>query len=110
MAGYRTRNFDDLELRIEHLRQMGSSDRGVLRGRLRWGAGQWFMGTAFPYVLASGALRMRERPYGIGGLLIVAGYLAAALRGAPRYDDLEFRHHLRRWQYQRLASTLRGWR
>jgi biofilm PGA synthesis N-glycosyltransferase PgaC len=108
MAGFRTASVPDPELRIVHLRLMGSSDGGVCRGRLRWGRGQWFMGSAFPYIVASGAFRAKEKPYLIGGALIVAGYLAAAVRGVPRYDDLEFRKGLRRWQYGRLLGLLRG--
>ena len=108
MFGFRTASLPDPELRILHLRLMGSSDRSIYRGRLRWGRGQWFMGSAFPYVLASGLFRMREKPYGIGGLLIVAGYLQAALRREPRYGDAEFRRHLHAWQYARLARLLRG--
>jgi cellulose synthase/poly-beta-1,6-N-acetylglucosamine synthase-like glycosyltransferase len=108
MAGYRTASLDDPELRIVHLRLMGSSDRSVHSGRLRWGRGQWFMGSSFPYMLASGLFRMRERPYGIGGLLIIAGYLRAALRRETRYGDLEFRRDLRRWQRRRLLGLLRG--
>jgi poly-beta-1,6-N-acetyl-D-glucosamine synthase len=108
MEGYRTASLPDPELRIVHLRLMGSSDRSVYRGRLRWGAGQWYMGSAFPYVLASGLFRVREKPYGIGGLLIVAGYLQAALRRAPRFEREGFRRELRRWQYERLWRLVLG--
>ncbi len=106
MAGYRTLSLDDPDLRILHLRLMGSSESNVYQGRLRWGRGQWFMGSSFLYVLASGLFRMRERPYGIGGLLIIAGYLQAALQRRPRYGDAEFRTELRRWQHGRLRSLL----
>jgi poly-beta-1,6-N-acetyl-D-glucosamine synthase len=108
MLGFRTASLPDPELRIIHLRLMGSSDRSIYRGRLRWGSGQWFMGSAFPYVVASGVFRMRERPYLIGGALIIAGYLRSALRREPRYGDLAFRRELRRWQYARLLRTTRG--
>jgi glycosyltransferase involved in cell wall biosynthesis len=106
MLGFRTSSLDDPELRIIHLRLMGSSDRSVYRGRLRWGRGQWFMGSAWPYVLASGLFRMTERPYGVGGALIIAGYLQAALAGEERYPDPEFRRQLRGWQYARLGRML----
>jgi hypothetical protein len=106
--GYRTASLDDPDLRIIHLRQMGSSDRSILRGRLRWGRGQWFMGSSLPHVIASGVFRMREKPYVIGGILIIAGYLLAALRGGARYDDPGFRADLRAWQRQRLRDLLRG--
>ncbi len=108
LHGYRTASFPDPELRILHLRLMGSSDRSIYHGRMRWGRGQWFMGSSFPYVLASGVFRMRERPYVIGGLLIVAGYLVAALRHERRYGDLRFRRELRRWQHARLKNLLFG--
>jgi glycosyltransferase involved in cell wall biosynthesis len=108
MEGFRTASLPDPELRIIHLRLMGSSDTSVYRGRLRWGRGQWFMGSAFPYVLASAIFRMREKPYGTGGLVILAGYCLAALRREGRYDDAEFQRDLRRWQYRRLVGLLRG--
>ncbi len=103
MFGWKTRSYRDEDLRIVHHRLMGSSHKSVLHGRLRWGRGQWFMGTHPVYILASGVFRFRERPYVIGGLLIIAGYYAAALTGAKRYDDLAFRSHLRSWQLKRLG-------
>ncbi len=107
MAGFRTASFPDPELRIIHLRMMGSSDVNVFRGRLRHGRGQWYLGTAFPYMLASGLFRFREKPYAIGGLLMIAGYVGAALRREPRYEDPAFRRELRRWQYGRLRRLWR---
>lgn len=108
MEGYRTASLPDPELRIIHLRLMGSSDRSVYRGRIRWGKGQWYMGSAFPYVVASGLFRMREKPYVIGGLLIIVGYLLAGVRQEPRYGETRFRRELRRWQYNRLGRLFRG--
>jgi len=106
--GYRTASLHDPELRIIHLRLMGSSDRSILHGRLRLGRGQWFMGSSLLYLVASGLFRMHEKPYVIGGLLIIVGYLQAALRGDPRYHDTVFRADLRAWQHQRLRGLLRG--
>lgn len=108
MEGFRTASLKQASLQIIHLRLMGSSDANVFKGRLRWGRGQWFMGSALPYVTASGALRSVEKPYVVGGLLIVAGYLQAALQRQPRYADKAFRANLRRWQYARLRGLLTG--
>jgi hypothetical protein len=66
------------------------------------------MGSTFPYVLASGLFRMRERPYVLGGVLIVVGFIQAASQRAPRFEDPAFRHELRRWQYRRLADVFHG--
>lgn len=108
MKGYRTASLHDPELKIIHLRLMGSSDQNVYKGRIRWGRGQWFMGSSLPYVVASGAFRMREKPYVLGGLAIVAGYLMAAKEKAPRLENLEFRKELRKWQHERLLGLAKG--
>ncbi len=105
-AGWTTRSFDIPEIRIIHHRLMGSSDRNVLRGRLRWGYGQWFMGTHPLYIAASAGLRMLEKPYVIGGVLILIGYLTAAIRRDPRYPDLQFRQELKQWQLGRLRHLV----
>lgn len=102
MLGWKAVSFHDKELRFIHLRVMGSSARSIYHGRLRWGAGQYFMGTHPLYAMAIAAFRSVERPWVVGGLLILAGYLAGYLRHKPRYDDPAFRRHLRQWQLRRL--------
>jgi len=102
MLGWKARSFPDADLRIIHHRLMGSSQQSIIHGRLRWGRGQYFMGTHPLYVLASGINRMRERPFFVGGLCIIIGYFTSWLRGLPRYDDAEFRRALRTWQLRRL--------
>lgn len=103
MFGWKTRSFRHENLLIVHHRLMGSSYRSVYHGRLRWGRGQWFMGTHPLYIIASGVFRMRERPYVAGGALIVAGYFWAMVRGVKRYDDPWFRKRLHNWQLSRLG-------
>ena len=87
---------------------MGSSAHNVLFGRLRWGRGQWFMGTHPCYAVASSIFRMFERPICVGGILILAGYAYGGLRGDARYEDGSFRSDLRRWQLGRLARLVTG--
>jgi len=106
MRGWKTQSFRDENLRILHHRLMGSSHRNIVHGRLRWGRGQWFMGTHPLYIIASGVFRMRERPFVIGGLCIILGYFDACIRRQPRYDAPGFRAHLHRWQLERLHL---GW-
>ena len=102
MRGYKTLSFYDPEARLIHHRLMGSSDQNVLKGRMRLGRGTWFMGYHPIYAVASGLFRMREKPYVIGGLIIVGSYFYAALRREPRFDDPEFIVELQRWQLERL--------
>jgi poly-beta-1,6-N-acetyl-D-glucosamine synthase len=89
------------ELWFEHLRPMGSSDRNILVGRMRWGMGQYFMGTDPLWIGASAAYRLPQRPVVVGSLAMLAGYLLAWIRRRPRYDAPGFRAFLRR--YQRLC-------
>ena len=108
MQGWQTLSFYDPDAWLWHHRIMGSSDRSIYIGRLRWGRGNWFMGYHPLYAIASGAFRMREKPYVIGGMLMIAGYFWNALKRSPRYDDLEFRRELRRWQMGRLRALVGG--
>lgn len=106
MKGWNTLSFYHPDAILMHHRLMGSSDKNVYRGRLRWGRGIWFMGYHPLYAIASGIFRMREKPFVIGGLLIIAGYLGAALKGAPRYDNPEFRQHLHQWQLAQIKNLI----
>ncbi|MGH1363400.1 MAG: glycosyltransferase [Calditrichia bacterium] len=102
IAGWRTRSIRHNDLNFLHKRLMGSSHRSIYHGRMRWGRGQYFMGTHPLYLLAIGCYRMLERPYILGGLCIVGGYLKAMFQGMKRYGDNEFRQSLHAWQMERL--------
>ena len=107
MKGWNTMSFDHPDARLIHHRLMGSSDRNVLRGRLRWGRGIYFMGYHPLYALASGIFRMREKPFFIGGLLIIAGYIKAAWQRIPRYEYPGFRAYLQNWQINKLKALFK---
>lgn len=106
LKGWQAESVDDEALRFLHLRPMGSSQGpGIWAGRVRTGFGQWFMGTAPLFFLASALYRLPAHPVGLGTVAMLWGYLKSALTGAPRYEDLEFRRFLRRYQY---AALLHG--
>jgi glycosyltransferase involved in cell wall biosynthesis len=108
MLGWKAESHDDPELAIKHLRQMGSSHKSIYHGRRRWGRGQYFMGTHPLYMLGITGYRMLERPWVLGGLNILFGYMQAWIKREKRYDDQEFRRHLHRWQFQELRGRLFG--
>ncbi len=105
MLGWVAESVDLEPLRFLHLRAEGSSERGILNGRLRAGFGQYYMGTSPLYYVAVCVNRSRVRPILLGGATMLWGYLKSWLSGLPRYDDLEFRRYLRSYQY---ACLLRG--
>lgn len=102
MMGWIACSWDEPELRFVHLRPMGSSQAGILTGRMRHGFGQYFMGTGFMYMLASAVYRALEPPVVIGSAAMLWGWVKSALSGKARYDDPEFRRFLRRYQWRAL--------
>jgi glycosyltransferase involved in cell wall biosynthesis len=105
MLGWRAVSWDEPEIRFTHLRPMGSSQVSLWTGRKRHGFGQYFMGTGPVYMFASAVFRAARRPFLVGGLGMLAGYFAAARKRVHRYDDLDFRRFLRKYQW---ACLLKG--
>lgn len=103
MIGWIAESVADEALRFVHLRPMGASQKGIWTGRVRAGFGQYFMGTAPLYYLASAAYRAWQHPRFIGSVAMLWGYLSSAMRGVPRYADAEFRGFVRRYQRRCLV-------
>jgi glycosyltransferase involved in cell wall biosynthesis len=102
MLGWLAESTDDEALRFLHLRPMGSSHKGIWHGRVRAGFGQYFMGTSPLYYLVVAASRLPRHPPVYGSVAMLWGYFSSAARGAPRYEDGEFRRFLRRYQHLAL--------
>lgn len=102
MNGWIACSWDGPELRFVHLRPEGSSQQSIYAGRMRHGYGQYFMGTGFIYMLANAINRINEKPYLLGSLAMLWGWLSSAFKGKPRFDDPEFRKFLRRYQWRAL--------
>jgi len=100
--GWIARSWNDPALRFVHLRPMGSSQQSIYTGRMRHGFGQYFMGTGLLYMVASALSRANQKPYVLGSLAMVWGWLRSALQRAPRYGDANFRRTLRRYQWRAL--------
>jgi biofilm PGA synthesis N-glycosyltransferase PgaC len=103
MKGWIACSWDDPEVRFIHLRPMGSSHKNILAGRVRHGYGQYFMGTGFLFMAASAVYRLSERPYVIGSLAMLWGWLISAFARKPRYADPAFRRFLRAYQRRALV-------
>ena len=104
MQGWIACSWDDPELRFVHLRPEGSSQQNVYAGRMRHGFGQYFMGTGFVFIAASAVYRMTEKPYVLGSLAMLWGWIKSALQRKPRYGDAEFRSFLHRYQMRALVA------
>lgn len=102
MHGWIACSWDEPDLRFVHLRPMGSSQQSIYAGRVRHGYGQYFMGTGFVYLAASALSRVNQRPYVLGSLAIMWGWIRSAALQRPRYENLQFRRFLRRYQMRAL--------
>lgn len=102
MEGWRTRSIRHPNLNYIHKRLMGSSEGGIIQGRMRWGKGQYFMGTHPLFLLAITCYRMMEKPFILGGMMIFIGYYRAYLTSIRRYENFAFRRSLHAWQMERL--------
>jgi glycosyltransferase involved in cell wall biosynthesis len=97
MRGWIACSWDEPELRFVHLRPMGSSQQNIYVGRMRHGHGQYFMGTGFMFIAASALGRLNQKPYVLGSLAMLWGWIKSAALRKPRFDDPEFRRFLRRY-------------
>jgi hypothetical protein len=102
MKGWIACSWDEPQLRFVHLRPMGSSQQSIYVGRMRHGYGQYFMGTGFLFILAVAVNRLNDKPYVLGSLAILWGWLSSALKNKPRYGDLTYRRFVRQYQWRAL--------
>jgi poly-beta-1,6-N-acetyl-D-glucosamine synthase len=97
MHGWLACSWDEPDLRFVHLRPMGSSQQSIYAGRIRHGYGQYFMGTGLMFMTASALTRLNQKPYVLGSLAMLWGWLKSAAQRKPRFADPEFRRFLRRY-------------
>jgi poly-beta-1,6-N-acetyl-D-glucosamine synthase len=105
MLGWIAVSWDDPALNFVHLRPMGTSHKNWWTGRVRHGVGQYFMGTGASYMLASAFYRLAHPPVIVGSLANLWGYFKSFVQRKARYQDMEFRRFLNRYQW---ACLIRG--
>jgi glycosyltransferase involved in cell wall biosynthesis len=104
MKGWKTRTFTDTI--CWHHRKMGSAERGALHAKFRVGRLDHALGGHPVWELFRTAYQMTKKPYVIGGLSLLAGYISALVRGDERPISTEFVRFRRREQMQRLRKFL----
>ncbi len=105
LKGWIARSEDRPDLRVIHLRALGSSHKGLLHGRMRGGAGNWYIGMSLPYMLARTLYRLKDPPFARNAFAVLWGYLKARFRGEPSFGDADYRRYLSRFEW---SSLVRG--
>jgi len=107
MLGWSTRSFPDLE--IEHHRWTGAA-YGRWGGLAKNGKTDYVCGYHPLFMLAKCGARVVQRPYVVGSLALMYGYVAAFLEKAPRVDDPELIRYLQTQQLARLSGRETIWK
>jgi glycosyltransferase involved in cell wall biosynthesis len=105
MLGWEVQSF--LELKVCHYRWTGAAT-GALKSRVEQGYGAHYMSYHPLFTVARGVRYMFVRPYLVGGIVFIAGYLVAWLRGQPRLSDPSLNRYIRRAQMKQLVGMLAG--
>jgi len=107
MFGWKTYAFPDLHL--FHHRFTGSEE-GLWRDRVKHGVACYVSGYHPLYVVASCLRRLTQKPYVIGSLGIMYGFLKAHITRLPRLEDRSYLAYIRDQQLRRLCGMQTIWR
>jgi biofilm PGA synthesis N-glycosyltransferase PgaC len=103
MRGWATHSFE--ELRVFHHRHTGGGS--TLRARLNQGRAEFELGNHPVFEGFKCLRRLAERPFFVGALFRLAGFISGAVQTRERVVDREFVRHLRREQVEVLWRVLR---
>jgi poly-beta-1,6-N-acetyl-D-glucosamine synthase len=102
MKGWKTRTFTDKV--CFHHREVGTAEHSALIARFRNGAKDYAIGNHPVWELFRTAHQMTKRPFFIGGLVLVCGYMCAVIRQIERPVSRELVKFYRREQMMRLKN------
>jgi biofilm PGA synthesis N-glycosyltransferase PgaC len=106
MKGWDTRTFTDKLCR--HHRESGTAQSGALTARFRRGAKGYAVGNHPVWELFRAVYQMTRRPYIVGGLALLSGYVWSLIRRRERPVSLELVAFHRQEQMQRLRQLFKG--
>jgi hypothetical protein len=104
MKGWETRSFT--EKLLYHHRPMGTAQGNALKARFDYGRKDYCLGNHPLWQLLRVIYQMSNRPYAIGGLALLAGYLYAFATRTQRAVAPELMRFHRKEQSARLQRLL----
>ena len=107
MLGWTTMSFFDI--RMIHHRFTGAS-WGRWGGLVKDGKIDYVSGYHPLFLTAKSVARLVRRPYVVGSVALMYGYISAYLQDVPRVNDPELIRYLRRQQLARLVGAETIWR
>jgi poly-beta-1,6-N-acetyl-D-glucosamine synthase len=107
MLGWKTYTFGDLHL-LHH--RFTGSEEGLLRDRVKHGLACYVSGYHPLYVAASCLHRVTQKPYVLGSVAIMYGFVRAYFTRPARLDDRTYVAYIRGQQLRRLCGMQTIWR
>jgi biofilm PGA synthesis N-glycosyltransferase PgaC len=107
MLGWETRTFPDL--RVLHHRPTGMAD-GTWRSGVKYGLANYISGYHPVFMIVKCLKRLLQRPYLIGSVSLMYGFISGYAKKTPRVDDPALISYLRREQLKRLFMKSSIWR
>jgi biofilm PGA synthesis N-glycosyltransferase PgaC len=104
MKGWKVRSFS--EKRFHHYRSLGTAETSALGANFAYGERAYYLGGSLIWNLFRCIHRMTKRPYLVGGLALISGYVWAAARRIKRPVSREMIRFHRREQMQKLRVIL----
>jgi len=106
-VGWSSRSFPDLHL--VHHRDTGAAD-GVWRTLVKYGRANYICGYHPLFMLTKCAARLVRKPYLIGSIGLMYGFVSGYLTGVPQVADRAAISYLRQQQMSRLLFRKTIWR
>jgi glycosyltransferase involved in cell wall biosynthesis len=106
MKGWTARSFAGK--RFHHHRLMGTAQKGPVAALFAYGQKDYYLGGSPVWQLFRVTYRLAKKPYLIGGLALLAGYLWAAVRRVKRPIPPELVRFNRAGQMKKLKAILRS--
>jgi len=102
MKGWKTQTF--IEKTCTHHRKIGTGDSSKLMAAFKYGQKNYYLGGHPLWHLSRSIFQMKNKPYIIGGLLLLWGYLWASIKRMERPVSPELMKFYRAEQMQRLKN------
>jgi poly-beta-1,6-N-acetyl-D-glucosamine synthase len=104
MRGWQTRTFTEKVCFHHRKLGVGSGSHGKLHMRFHYGRKAYYVGGHPLWECLRGLFQVREKPFVLGGLWFIAGYVWAALRRSERTVSSELMRFHRAEQMARLRA------
>jgi glycosyltransferase involved in cell wall biosynthesis len=105
MKGWRTRSYK--EKQFLHYRGLGTAKTNVLGSGFAYGKKDYFLGGHPLWEVVRCTYRMTKKPYIVGGLALIAGYLSAWIRRQKRPVSAELMKFHRHEQMDKLKTIIK---